>query len=133
MVVYRGERTSDRQGEPLHFEIHCSTRDYWTVLTPLGDLDMAGAPNLRQAVIREVGEGRNALVIDLSAVTFIDSSGLGAIVGALRRIRSHDGDLVLVCPSPELRRAFELCDLDRVFEIHADIEAATAQQGSVRR
>ena len=94
---------------------------------------MAGAPSLRQAVIREVGEGHNALVIDLSAVTFIDSSGLGVIVGALRRIRSHDGDMVLVCRSPELRRAFELCDLDRVFEIHADIEAATAQQGSVRR
>ena len=92
---------------------------------------MAGAPNLRQAVIREVGEGRNALVIDLSAVTFVDSSGLGAIVGALRRIRSHGGDLVLVCPSPELRRAFALCDLDRVFELHSDVENATAQQGSM--
>ena len=63
----------------MHLEIHCSTRDRWTVLTPLGDLDMAGAPSLRQAVIREVGEGHNALLIDLAAVTFIDSSGLGVM------------------------------------------------------
>ena len=133
MVVYRGEQTIGRQGEPLHLEIHCSTRDRWTVLTPLGDLDMAGAPSLRQAVIREVGEGHNALLIDLAAVTFIDSSGLGVIVGALRRVRSHDGELVLVCPSPELRRAFELCDLDRIFELHTDIEAVTSQQGSMPR
>ncbi|MEE2768011.1 MAG: STAS domain-containing protein [Actinomycetota bacterium] len=131
MVVYRGEETIDRQGEPLHLKIHCSTKDRRTVLTPLGDLDMAGAPSLRQAVIREVGEGHNTLVIDLSAVTFIDSSGLGVIVGALRRTRSHDGELVLVCPNPELRRAFELCDLDRIFELHADLEAATSKQGSM--
>jgi len=70
----------------LHLEIHCSTQDGWTVLTPFGDLDMAGAPGFRQAVVREVGEGRNQLVVDLSAVTFLDSSGLGAIIGGLHAL-----------------------------------------------
>ena len=126
VFVYRGEQTIGCQGAKLHLEIHCLTRGRWTILTPLGDLDMAGAPVLRQAVIREIGEGRNTFVIDLSAITFIDSSGLGVIVGALRRSRAHDGDLVLVCPSPEIWRAFELCDLDRIFKFHADLEAATA-------
>ena len=113
----------------MHLEIHCSTQDDWTVLTPFGDLDMAGAPGFRQAVVREVGEGRNQLVVDLSAVTFLDSSGLGAIIGGLRRTRAHGGDLVLVCPDSEIRRAFELCDLDRVFNLHADLAAAVAQPG----
>ena len=113
----------------MHLEIHCSTQDGWTVLTPFGDLDMAGAPGFRQAVVREVGEGRTQLVVDLSAVTFLDSSGLGAIIGGLRRTRAHGGDLVLVCPDSEIRRAFELCDLDRVFNLHADLAAAVAQPG----
>lgn len=113
----------------MHLEIHCSTRDCWTVLTPFGDLDMAGAPGLRQAVVREVGQGHNQLVIDLSVVTFVDSSGLGALIGALRRTRAHGGDLLLVCPDPELRQAFKLCDLDRVFELHADLDAAVNQSG----
>ena len=113
----------------MHLEIHCSTRDGWTVLTPFGDLDMAGAPDFRQAVVREVAEGRNHLVVDLSAVTFLDSSGLGAIIGGLRRTRAHGGDLVLVCPDSEIWRAFELCDLDRVFNLHADLAAAIAQPG----
>ena len=113
----------------MHLEIHCTTGDSWTVLTPFGDLDMAGAPSLRQAVVRQVGEGRNQLVLDLSAVTFIDSSGLGVIIGALRRTRAHDGDLVLVVTDPELRRAFELCDLDRIFELHSDLDVAVGQPG----
>ena len=113
----------------MHLEIHCSTQDGWTVLTPFGDLDMAGAPGFRQAVVREVGEGRNQLVVDLSAVTFLDSSGLGAIIGGLQRTRAHGGDLVLVCRDSEIRRAFELCDLDRVFNLHADLDAAVAQPG----
>ena len=115
----------------MHLEIHYTTGDRWTVLTLFGDLDMAGAPNLRQAVVRQVGEGRNQLVLDLSAVTFIDSSGLGAIIGALRRTRAHDGDLVLVVADPELRRAFELCDLDRVFELHANLNNAVGQPGPI--
>ena len=115
----------------MHLEIHCSTRDGWTVLTPFGDLDMAGAPGFRQAVVREVGEGHNQLVVDLSAVNFIDSSGLGAIIGGLQRTRAHGGDLVLVCPDAEIRRAFELCDLHRVFNLHADLATAVAQLGEV--
>ena len=100
------------------------------VLTVLGDLDMAGAPALRQAVVAEVTGGTRLLVLDLTAVDFLDSAGLGAVVGGLRRLRAHDGDLMVVCPEPRIRRVFESCDLDRVFVLHPDvgsvISAATA-------
>ena len=91
------------------------------VLTVLGDLDMAGAPALRQAVVAEVSGGTRLLVLDLTAVDFLDSAGLGAMVGGLRRLRAHGGDLMVVCPEPRIRRVFESCDLDRVFVLHPDV------------
>ena len=94
------------------------------VLTVLGDLDMAGAPGLRQVVVTEVAGGARLVVLDLTAVDFVDSAGLGVVVGALRRLRAHDGDLLVVCPEPRIRRVFEMCDLDRVFTLHGDVDAA---------
>ncbi len=108
----------------MHLELQCIPRDPWTVLALRGDLDMAGAPRLRQEVARLVAEGRTHLVLDLRSVDFLDSTGLGAVIGALRRVRSHDGELLIACPEPRLRRVFTSCDLDRVFVLHDDVDAA---------
>ncbi|MBC8365076.1 MAG: STAS domain-containing protein [Actinobacteria bacterium] len=108
----------------MHLEFHRIPRDPWSVLVLCGDLDMAGAPELRREVAQMVAAGDSRLVLDLTAVDFIDSTGLGAVIGSLRRTRSHDGDLVLVCPEPRLQRVFEMCDLDRVFELHESVDAA---------
>lgn len=97
----------------------------WTVITVAGELDVVGGPDLRQAVMREVQSGNRHLVFDLSGVDFLDSFGLGVIVGALKRVRLLDGDLRLVVPEPRVRRIFEVCDLDRVFDLHADVEVAS--------
>ncbi len=99
------------------------------VLAVGGELDLATAPRLHQAVTAEVAAGRNRLVLDLSGADFIDSVGLGMIVGSLRRARSHGGDLLLVCPEPRLVRVFQMCDLDRVFDLYADVDSAV---GAVR-
>ena len=94
------------------------------VLRVLGDLDMAGAPRLRNAVVSEVGAGTRLIVLDLTGVDYLDSTGLGVVIGALRRLRTHDGELRVVCPEPRIRRVFEVCDLDRVLEFHVDVDAA---------
>lgn len=94
----------------------------WTVLSVGGDLDVVGATDLRQAVVAAVAEGSRLLVLDLSDLDFVDSFGIGAVVGALKRLRQRGGDLALVCPSSRIRRVFELCDLDRVLELHASID-----------
>ncbi len=105
--------------------ITSSHRDgQWTVVTVAGELDVVGGPDLRQAVMREVQSGNHHLVLDLTGVDFIDSFGLGVVVGALKRTRLLDGDLRLVVPDPRVRRVFEVCDLDRVFDLHPDLEAA---------
>ena len=90
----------------------------WTVLSVAGELDIVGAPDLRQAVVREVADGARLLALDVSGLDFIDSFGIGAVVGALKRLRQRGGELELVCPVPRIRRVFEICDLDRILEMH---------------
>ena len=99
-------------------------RPPWTVLSVGGDLDVVGAPELRQAVVAAVAEGSRLLLLDLSELDFVDSFGIGAVVGALKRLRQRGGDLALVCPSSRIRRVFEICDLDRILVLHDSIVGA---------
>ena len=101
----------------MNLEIHRSETGKNVFLDLIGDLDMAGAPVLRQSVVQEVSKGNNFLVLDLSGLTFIDSAGLGAIIGGIRRVRSHEGDLLLVGHNDELQKVFELCELDQIFNM----------------
>lgn len=78
---------------------------------------------MRQAVVAAVAEGSRLLVLDLSELDFVDSFGIGAVVGALKRLRQRGGDLALVCPSPRIRRVFEICDLDRILVLHDSIDS----------
>ena len=89
-------------------EIRRSLRNQWVVLAMTGELDLGSCPVLRQAVVAEVADGHNHLVIDLSGVDFIDSAGLGSVVGALRRVRSHHCHLLLVCSAQRVPRVLQL-------------------------
>ena len=103
--------------------IQSRSRPPWTVLAVGGELDAVGAPALRQAVVAAVSTGGTSLVLDLTRVDFIDSFGVGAVVGALKRVRQRGGELALVCPVPRVRRVFELCDLDRILTLHDSLDA----------
>ena len=106
----------------MRLDVHRSPRDGCVVLVLIGELALAGAPRLRQAVVAEAAAGERHVILDLTAVDFIDSTGLGVVVGALRRLRTHDGELSVVCPEPRLRRVFEMCDLDRVFTLYGSVD-----------
>jgi len=101
--------------------------DGWTVLTVAGELDVVGGPDLRQHVMTVTSEGRSNLIFDLVGVDFIDSFGLGVLVGALKRARLANGDLRLVITEPRVRRVLELCDLDRVFVISESVSDAISE------
>ncbi len=111
----------------MQIVVHAHERAPWTVLTVAGELDVAGAPDLRQHVMTAVRTGTHRLVLDLTGVDFIDSFGLGVLVGALKRVRLLDGDLRLVVPEPRVRRVLEVCDLDRVFTLYATVDDAVAE------
>lgn len=98
----------------------------WSVVRVGGEIDLATAPTLRERLASVIEGGDHRLVIDLGGVDFIDSTGLGSLIGALKRIRSHDGELRLVCDEPRILKVFEITGLDRVFEISPDLEAAVA-------
>ena len=112
----------------MRLDVHRSPRDECVVLVLVGELDLAGAPRLRQAVVSETAAGERHGGWDRTAVDFIDSTGVGGVVGALRRLRTHDGELSVVCPEPRLRRVFEMCDLDRVFTLHGSVDEVAPER-----
>lgn len=98
----------------------------WSLVRVAGEIDIASAPRLREELIRCITQRGPRVVLDLTDVAFLDSTGLGVIVGVLKRARTLDGDLRLVCPSPTIRRVFEITALDRTMPLGATVEDALA-------
>jgi len=80
-----------------------------------GELDAATAPLLEEVLDQLMAEGARRVAVDLSEASFVDSTGLGALLSAPRRMQAHRGPLVLGDPLPATRRLIELTALDRVF------------------
>ena len=97
-----------------------------TVLAVRGEVDVYTAPRLREKLVELVSQGKHNIVVDLEAVDFLDSTGLGVLVGGLKRLRSHDGDLSLVCTQHRILKVFEITGLTKVFTIHESVDAAVA-------
>lgn len=98
----------------------------YTVLAVKGEVDVYNAPRLREKLVELVSQGRQQIVVDLEAVDFLDSTGLGVLVGGLKRLRSHEGDLTLVCTQSRILKVFEITGLTKVFSIFDDVATATA-------
>jgi anti-sigma B factor antagonist len=98
----------------------------WAVLDVDGEVDIYTAPNLREQVGGLVDEERNRIVVNLLGVGFMDSSGLGALVAALKRVRERDGDMRLVCDDGPVRRVLSITGLHQVFSVYPSVEAATS-------
>lgn len=111
----------------IELGLELSERDGWVVLAVSGEVDVATAPRLREKLVGLVGEGRSRIVVDLEKVDFIDSTGLGVLVGALKRVRTNDGDLALVCTGPRILKVFEITGLTKVFAIHRTVDEATVR------
>jgi anti-sigma B factor antagonist len=97
-----------------------------TVLAVKGEVDVYTAPRLREKLVELVSHGSQHLIVDLEGVDFLDSTGLGVLVGGLKRLRSHDGDLSLVCSQHRILKVFEITGLTKVFAIYDSVEAAVA-------
>ncbi|MCB0978710.1 MAG: STAS domain-containing protein [Acidimicrobiales bacterium] len=110
----------------MDLQLDVSEHGEWSVLRVGGEIDVATAPGLRQRLVALVGEGRYRIVVDMSQVDFIDSTGLGVLIGTLKRVRSHGGELHLVCDVDRVVRVFEITGLDTIFTMHRSLDAIGA-------
>lgn len=130
-----GGRADTRKGRIVtDLDITGSDEGDFTVIRLVGDLDVSAVGRLRDALGRLITRPDEKVVIDLTDVPFLDSTGLGVLVARLRQQRQEGGDLVLVIPSERLLRNFRITGLDRVFQIHPSVAAAVAADadGSAR-
>ena len=97
-----------------------------TIVSVGGEIDVYTAPKLRDKITELVGAGVYDLVIDMEAVEFLDSTGLGVLVGGLKKVRANQGSLQLVCTQDRLLKIFRITGLAKVFVIHDSVDAALA-------
>ncbi len=95
-----------------------------TVVAPTGRLDVAGAPALKDAISEAARDGSPRIVIDMEGVSFVDSTGLGSVIAALKQVRSREGELRLAAPNQQVRVVLELTTLDHVFPYYASVDEA---------
>ena len=107
---------------------HCS-KDGIEVIDVGGEIDICTAPRLRELLIDLVSTDNYQLIINLERVEFLDSTGLGVLVGGLKRVRAHDGSLDLVCTQERILKLFRITGLTKVFGIHETVDQAIAAKG----
>jgi anti-sigma B factor antagonist len=101
-------------------------RDGIEVIDVQGEIDIYTAPRLRELLIDLVSRGSYQLVVNLGEVGFLDSTGLGVLVGGLKRVRAHDGSLDLVCTQPRILKILKITGLTEVFGIYETVDQAIA-------
>jgi anti-sigma B factor antagonist len=89
-----------------------------------GEIDVYTAPKLREQLVDLINAGHYEIVVNLEGVDFLDSTGLGVLVGALKRVRAHGGSLRLVCRQERLLKIFRITGLAKVFPIYDTADAA---------
>ncbi len=96
------------------------------VVAVAGEIDLFTAPELKTAIADAVDAGRTRVVVDLTETSFLDSTALGVLIGAVKRLRSRDGALAIVNTDPNIARTFEVTGLDQIFTIRPTRDEAVA-------
>ena len=100
--------------------VDSSTRDGHAVITAAGEIDLATVSLLSTAMSDSIAAGTTVLTVNLGAVSYIDSAGLGALVAAYKRLATVGGELVIRCSHPRLVRLFEVTGLTRLLTVVID-------------
>lgn len=103
------------------------SRDEVMILDLIGDLDIASVPAVRSASTEVAADGWHRVVVDLGGVAFIDSAGMGALIGIRRRARAGGGDCLLASASTDVARQLAAAELDRLFALHDTVEEAVEE------
>lgn len=96
------------------------------VVAVRGEIDLFTAPDLKAMLVAAIDGGKSRIVVDLSQTTFLDSTALGVLIGAVKRLRARDGALTLVNTDANIAKTFEITGLDQIFTIAATRDEAIA-------
>jgi anti-sigma B factor antagonist len=109
-------------------ELSVATRELegWSVVDVAGEVDVFSAPKLREAIIGLLGDGKVRIIVNLEAVTFMDSTGLGVLVGALKRVKEQSGELAIAAAQGTVLRVLNVTGLNAVFRMLASVGDATS-------
>ncbi len=107
----------EREGDGL--DIATEDAEHFSLIVLSGEVDVYSAPKLREAIKGLVDQGRNNIIVDLEKVDFLDSTGLGVLVGGLKRVKQNEGELGIICNQEKILRIFRITGLTKVFPIYA--------------
>ena len=102
------------------------------VVAVAGEVDIFTAPELKRAIGAAIDGGARAVVVDLTETRFLDSTALGVLIGAVKRLRPLDGRLLIVNTEPSTAKTFEITGLDQIFTIVGTRDAALSDLGAGR-
>ena len=103
----------------MNLKVETSTpREGVAVISLGGEADVYTSPRIKQEIVDLLNNGTNKLVVDLTGVEYLDSTGLGVLIGGLKRAREREGDLKLICDNLRILRIFEITGLTKIFDIH---------------
>jgi anti-sigma B factor antagonist len=113
------------EGGPVEFEMATSELDGYTIVAVTGELDVYTAPLLEASLGELVAGGKHDIIVDLTNTSFMDSTGLGLLIKALKWTREHDGSLKIVASAEKILKVFRVTGLDTVMSLHPSLPAAT--------
>ncbi len=111
----------------MELDLRVQHHDHRAVVHVGGEVDLATCPQLRGVLAGLIDQGIYDLVVDLEQVSFLDSSGIGVLMGAHRRLREHGGGLRLAAPSARVRRVLEVTGVTTVLPIDTSHEATPVE------
>ncbi|GAA2630480.1 STAS domain-containing protein [Actinomadura fulvescens] len=111
---------------------HRAERDL-TVVKISGEIDVFTSPRLREMLLDIIETGGLHLVVDLGDVTFLDSTGLGVLVGIYHRLRARDGSMSFMGVNDRVRRVFHVTQLTKIFVLHRSLDDAVAAHEAAQR
>ncbi|MBA9003430.1 MULTISPECIES: STAS domain-containing protein [Thermomonospora] len=117
----------------MEFAVEHRVEQDVTVVKVTGELDVFSSPRLREKLLDVIDTGPVRLVVDLSDVTFLDSTGLGVLVGIYHRLRARNGTMSFVGANDRVRRVFHVTQLTKIFVLYDDLDEALAAERGVTR
>jgi anti-sigma B factor antagonist len=112
----------------VNLDLETSKKGDVAVISLRGEIDVYTAPRLRQALIDLVEGGSKDIVVDMDKVDFLDSTGLGVLVGGLKRVKSNEGEMKLVVTQDRIMKIFDITGLAKVFPMFGSLDEALGQQ-----